>query len=67
MEKTRREEVQRWTQEKHEERESRVKKKGAVAKGMDSETRGGKQEEGNRKRRKDARGESRKDVYTSIL
>lgn len=27
MEKTRREEVQRWTQENHEERESRVKKK----------------------------------------
>lgn len=68
MEKTGREEVQRWTQENHEERESRAEKKGAAAKRMDSETGGeGEQEEGNRTRRKDARGGSMKDVYTSTL
>lgn len=66
MEKTGREEVQRWTQENHEERESRVKKRSS---GKEDGFRdgGGGQEEGNRKRRKDARGESMKDVYTSIL
>lgn len=47
MEKTGREEVQRWTQENHEERESRAEKKGAAAKRMDSETGGGR---GNRKK-----------------
>lgn len=46
MEKTGREEVQRWTQENHEERESRAEKKGAAAKRMDSETGG----RGNRKK-----------------
>lgn len=46
MEKTGKEEVQRWTQENHEERESRVKKKEQWQRGR-IQTRGG---GGNRKK-----------------